>query len=794
MGKLKAALYKDLLLFFRGTGLAVVILPLALLLALRAGLGDLSVQAYVQPFPIAVRDKDNTLMSRSLISQIAQIQLFSRVDRLEEGTSDQEALEAGAAAVVTVPKDFFYDLYKMEDCPVDVTLNGEMKLESSLFQSIFCSVMDIIAADQAAGRGMYRFCYGELTPQLERELFAEASAQLLQDALGRQLVFDTQETQSDTAGALERRLLACILSLLSLFFSLSAVKTLPEELELGVLPRWRAAGGRLLPFFLSKLLSALASVVPTLILVLLVLPVGHFPAMAFTALLLFLSAFGMTLFLAAWSRGPAAAQRWGNLYLLLSLVLGGALWPRRLLPQPLPLLGGLTLPYYAVLGLEAASRGAGPLALLSLLWPALLMGAVGGALAVPGLRRRRADGARLSDAPISTSPVPPPEGPLTGLGRRLSGLTALKLRAMAGGWRGLAALLCTCLLCGLAAWSVQYAGVSALSLSVCDLDNTPLSQQLVERLSRQEGLDLTLCSRAEGERALLLGETEGLLVIGSGYAGALASGEQTPLHYSGTSAAVSAQGAREIVAGQVAAQRSRLRAADDAARRLGRDTLSPEEEAGLMALIDQEEESQSPLYHISTAEGRPAPDPFVPDPFRFSALAVLLTLFTFAAWGSGPDGRQAERRMSSLPRGRLLSWGSSCLALTGLGLLSALAILSFSGFPGGWTLCSAAVYSFCAAALALTLARLSRQEGRVDGLAPFLALILCLLGGCFLDLSQLSPGLALLSLCTPPGLALRASEGSWQAAAVLLAAGGLLSAAGLYSFRDSARPRPRDHK
>ena len=792
MGGLRAALYKDLLLFLRGTGLAALVLPLVLLLAFRTGLSDLSAQAYVQPFPIAVRDQDNTLMSRSLIAQMAQIQLFSRVDRLEEGDSDQEALDAGAAAVVTVPQDFFYDLYKMEDCPVSVTLNGEMELESALFQSIFRSVMDIIAADQAAGRGVYRFCYGELTPQLERAMYAETSAQLLQDALGRQLVFDTQEQQADVEGALERRLLACILSLLSLFFALSAVKTLPEELDLGVLPRYRAAGGRLLPFFLSKLLVGLLAVLPTLALVLLALPVGALPALAFTALLLFLSAFGMMLFLSAWAGGPSAAQRWGNLYILLSLVLGGTLWPRHLLPGPLPLLGKLTLPYYAALGLEAVSRGAGPLALLSLLWPALLMGLAGAVLAIPGLRRKRRLGtAQMADAASPSPAAPSPEGGLTGFGYRLSALTALKFRAMAGGWRGLAALICVCLLCGLAARSGQQSGPSALSIYLCDLDDTPLSRQLTERLSQRAGLALTLCSQSEGERAVLLGETEGLLVIGAGYAGALESGEQPPLHYSGAASAVSAQGAREIIAGQVAAQRSRLRAADDAARRMGAGALSQEEASRLAALIDQEEDAQPPLYHISTSDGLPAADPFAPDAVSFSALAVLLTLFTFASWGAGSDGRQAERRMTSLPRGRLLSFASDCLALTGLGLLCALAILAPSGPPGPAALLSALAYAFCTAALALVLVRLSPLEGRVDGLAPFLALILCLLGGCFLDLAQLSPGLSLISLLTSPGLALRGSEGAWWAAAVLAAAGGLLFAVGLHFPHDPARLRPR---
>ena len=135
--------------------------------------------------------------------------------------------------------------------------------------------------------------------------------------------------------------------------------------------------------------------------------------------------------------------------------------------------------------------------------------------------------------------------------------------------------------------------------------------------------------------------------------------------------------------------------------------------------------------------------------------------------------------MSGLPWGRLLSYGSDCLALTGLGLACSLAILLPSGLPEPAVLGAVLAYAFCASALSLALVRLTALEGRVDGLAPFLALILCLLGGCFLDLSQLSPALARLSLFTPPGLALRAAEGAWGPAAALLGAGALLFAAGL---------------
>lgn len=777
MKGLKAALYKDFKLFFSGAGLLALLLPFLLLLAFQAGMGDLSRQAYVQPFPIAVRDGDGTVMSRSLIAQMDRVALFSQILRAEEGMTDTQLLEAGAAAVVTVPKDFFYDLYKMEDCPVAVTLNRDMPLESTLFQSIFTSVMDIIGANQSAGQGLYRFCYGDLTPDQERAMYAETSELLLQDALSRQTVFESDVQPADVQGALERRLLACVLAVLALFFSIASVKTLPEELGLGVLPRYRAIGGSMAAFLCSKFCVMALLTLPTLLLAgLMSGGVGMGSLLLITLVLLF-GSFGLLLAVTAWTGGAAATQRWGNLLLLISLVLGGTLWPRHLLPGPLPMLGKLTLPYYAALGLEAAHRGTSAWRLLGLLWPVLLMGAGGIALAVPGLRHRHGEADRVQ-VPVSEPAAPPaPAEKLLGIPLRLAGLSRLKFRAMAGGWRGLTALLAAALLCGAAAMAAQAGGQSSLRLAVCDLDASPMSQELTQRLSQRAGLSLIPCGHTQGQRLTLLGEAEGLLTIGAGYAQALGSGEQLPLRYEEASAAVSAQGAREIVAGQVAAQRSRIRAVDLAMRQVGH-PLSEEQIDRLLSEIDQAEQSAPPLYQIQTADGAVLESPFFPTPMSFAALAVLLTLLTAAPWSGSYGGRLVERRMLTLPRGRLLSYGSDCLALSALGLAVAAGVLLPSGWPGLIPLLAAGVYAFCSAALALALVRLTTREGRVDGLAPFLALILCLLGGCFMDLSQLSPAFARLSLLTPPGLAVRAAAGHGLAAIALLAEGAALFAVG----------------
>ena len=765
MSGLRAALYKDFRLFFSAAGLLALLLPVLLIPALRLGMGDLSGQSYVRPFPIAVRDLDNTLMSRSLITQIEAVQLFSRVDRLGEDEPDSAALDKGAVAVVTIPRDFFYDLYRMEDCPVEVTLNTGAPLEAGLFRAIFGSVMGIIRADQAASLGAYTLACGELTPELQNQMYDRSARQLVADALGRQLVFDTASEATDLAGALERRLLACILGVLALFFVLSAVKTLPEELALGVLPRFQAMGRGAASFWASKFLTALLLSLPTVLLCAVVfrnVPPGLLPVLY--ALLLF-AAFGIMSALAVWTADAQSAPRWGNLLLLLSLALGGTLWPRSALPFPLPFLGKLTLPYYAALGLEAGASGMGLGAVPALLWPLPVMGGLGLLLTALGLRRRTGRGSSAPALPGSGGASAGQDLPLTGFLRRLASLSRFKLWAMAGGLRGMAAILAVCLLCGVAAASVRAGTVKTLDLLVCDLDGSALSRELAERVAAAEGVSVTLCGEAGGRRALLDGGAEGLLVIGQGYAAALEADGSLPLHYEGGLSARSAQGVRELVAGLAAAQRSRRRAALEAAELLGR-PLTEGERTALAGTIGRFEEIMPPLFHLEQSQGAGLDGLFVPGQMSFAALAGLFTCLTAASWCGSRDGRLTRRRMSAIPRGAWLAYGSDCLALAALGLLALLAVL----LPVGEAPIPAAVlYALCAAALSRALVRLTALEGRVDALAPFLALLLCLLGGCFLDLSRLSPRTELLAMFVPPGLAARAAEGVLPAYGILAA-------------------------
>ena len=794
MRKILAVCYKDFCLFVGGSGWLILILPFVLLFALRAGLGEGTGETYVRPFPVAVRDLDDTVMSRSLMAQMSEVELFCEVHKAKEET-DQELLAEGMAAVVTIPEDFFYDLYTMEDCPVEVILNEEMKLESALFRSIFCSVMDIIWANQAAERGIFRFCYGEAGSSYEDEMYEEASKQLLQDALGRQAAFASEPSTADLTGALGRRLTAALLAAVALLFSAEALKTLPKEREGMTLPRYQALGGSPLAFIASKCLLTLVLFLAVAVPILRgLLPAGG-GAPLLAALCILAGAFGPLLAAAAWKDG-GTVQYISNLLLLGSLALGGCLWPANQLPPVLRALSRLTLPYYGRMGLELAARGAGTAELLKEMRPVLLTAVLGGGIALAGFlrpggrKRERIAGYGGADPektgtkggefvgfaggePAAGQESVRPSGRLLS---RICGMAFLKGKAMIRGAGGLLTLLLLVFACG-AAVSAGKGTAPKLSLAVCDLDQSALSQELTERLAKAEGVSTAAYSVEEGRQSLLRGEAEGLLILGEGYGQAMEAGEDLPLFYESASASLSGRGIREIVAGQAAIQRSRTRAVEKAGERLGH-ALSAEETQNLLEEITRSEGAVSSLYRIRTGSGRPPEEPFVPGLLSLAALAVLFTLLATASWCGRADARLAEKRMYSLRFGKTLSYGSDLLALFGIGLLVGAAVLVSGGRPDVTAWAAMAGYAFCSAGLCLALVRLMAKEGRVDGLGPFLALALCLLGGCFIDLAQASPGLARLAAWTMPGQMLAAGKGSWQALGILLAEGAAFAAAG----------------
>ncbi len=768
----RACFWKDMRLMFQGAGWAALALPLLVALALRAGTGDMLKNAYLQPFPIAVRDLDETAMSRSLANQMRGVELFSNIVKVGPGQEDEELFSQGCAAVITIPKDFFYQMYTMDNQIVEMSLNGEMPVEAALFSSVGASVMEIIAANQAVERAVFRFCYGELSPQRQQELWEQTSQYLIEDALGRQQVFDEAAAAGDAVESLELRFLAGSLSLLCLFFSLCAAKTLPEERDSRALSRFLAAGGGICAFFLSKFVSGFLVSLPAAVLLLPLRPWGDWPQLFLLLFLLYACAFCFFALAASFANNGEGLQRFGNGVLLLSMALGGTLYAGELLPGFARGLGRLALPRFALDGLESIQRGAGAWGLLERLWPLCAAALLFGGLFPACFAHRDGGGSVFSKrgkARRKEFRSGVPEAVPAFAGFRVLRLAFQKLKAMSGGAVSFFAMLAVLLFCGcLAASALGREGPEKLRIAAVREDESKAAAQLAERVGAQEGVALLPANLDEGERLLARGEVEGLWVIPAGYGQALEEGGGLGLSYQSAAASVSARAAREIIAGQAAAQQARARGLLDAEKRLGRDISAAEREK-LLKDMDREEKAYPPLYRASVSgKARQAADPFAPSQMGMAAFAVMLSLFTWTAWTGRPDARRVEGRMAALPYGTALSYGSDVLAGFLAGTAAGLCALLPGGIPSFGRLLCLMGYALCVTGLSLALARASAGSGRIDALAPFTALLTSLLGGCFGDVGQVSALLRQVSLLTPQGLALRADSGSLPALAMLV--------------------------
>ncbi|SET14127.1 ABC-2 family transporter protein [[Clostridium] aminophilum] len=787
MSGFKACLFKDLKLFFKRAGVLSLLLPLLLYTAMYFGFRSFSSSAAVQPFPIAIRDEDNTLMSRNLILQMKDIPMFSEVRVLENGETDREVLEQGAAAVVTIPQYLFYKMYAVEECPVDVAVNDRMELPSALFRSIFGSIMSIMESDESSFRGAYRYMYTLQNgadaaardledPDIREEINRKASSELLSDALGRQTIFDTEYSASRIMiTSVLRDILAGIFLIMVLGYAVTALKTIPEERRLGVIPRLEALGHSSIVFYLSKLIAVFLLLMPILLGLFCLLPRKAFwMILPWTALLILLG-FLEILLIAEIARDSRWIQQIGNLFLLLMLISGGTFWPRAALPGFLRAVSGLSVSYYFSEILEIASNRmlytpehlikatcTPPMILCGVLFILILI--------MKPIRKLRYVSASAASASGMTDPVAPASSAFT---------------SSLAGWKALVffgnpfRMLLILLFSGILLFSVETAvsrRQSSVRISILDLDQTEYSAELIRTLRAQDGVTIT----DDGGIFSLEAEPEGTLTIPRGFGNLIAAGKPLTVHYEAARDTYSEQSTREIISGAVISKKSLYKARAMVENEIGR-TLSDEEFSDMKEMIRAERASMPDSYRITTLSGLEENageknslsstgivENFLPDTWTFSILVVTILSLTYTSVRGSKSMRAADRRLRTMPRGPIRAVVSDTLPIAGLLLIIQFAGLALGGNLNPYAAASSVLFSVLMAQFGLWISSVVSTEGRVDGLACFLSIMILLIGGCFLDLSVLSDTMRLVTWISPAGLARAVMKKSAAAAGLLL--------------------------
>ena len=386
-----ACLKKDIRLLTGGglRSLLFLALPVALVFLMMFGMsGVASGDAKVESFSIAVRDNDDTVMSRLLMTQLDSVSIFDKVIRAGDA-ADEELLEQGCAAIVTIPKDLFYDLYDMEDTDVIIALNSNMPAQADMVRSAFSSLVGVLEENQRLYYAAARIRYGDLGDEQMREIYHDYSNASAEDVLGRLTLFDLTQGYEREYDAKKLFFGASVISMLIMFIPLSMLRSVPEELEDGLSARYKAAGGSLISVMLSKLAICFVMTFIPVVLMILILGLGKLGVLLPTLLVLFAVSFAFFLFIGCVSKNASTAQLLGNIAMLLMLTLGGGLLPASLLPGSLGKISKYTLPGLISSVMQQAYIGRSLTQILPGLMPFLAAAAVFLIISIPFFGRRR---------------------------------------------------------------------------------------------------------------------------------------------------------------------------------------------------------------------------------------------------------------------------------------------------------------------------------------------------------------------------------------------------------------------
>lgn len=804
-----AAIWKDGRLFLRKGGLFILLFPLLLFPLFAFFFQGQSGQ--MQAFPVMVIDEDQTIMSKTLIREMEKVELFSTVIK-EEGEIGQEgrekAFQEGVVGILRIPKDFFYTAYRFEGEPVDLSLNANRPTESLLFQSIFTSIMEIMEKEQEISKGVFHALYGEsLSKQEEESLYEHASERLLTAVLKRQLVFDEEGQSSQVEKALSLRIFSFIFFFLLAFCALSSVFSVPEEEKKGIPQRFALLGGR--GFFLSKLFFLFLSALPLLLLCLfalqksLDLSLEQLIPIAFIFCVELLSFFFFFYQLFRIMGEESTAKLLSFSLLFLGILYTGKLFGESNAPEFVKRLSPITVNRMV---LEGARRGLSFSTLLSTALPLLLWDALALALGIlSGIRSKlkiffkqkafsrklqreskRQDGQFGQDRPDGQHGQfgqDRPDGQHGQHGQYRPGgqyksyeksalpfpcsLLSLRFSLLLGGGRGF--LLLVLFLLSLFAYS-RVGGKEKLSLMLVREDQGAWSEELIQELQQEKGLQVEVVENQEAKKALLEGSVEGVLWIKEGFTGDTEG--RGSLHYESSADSLAEMGIREIVAALSSTLRMEKGALAYGESLLGRSLNETEKEA-IEESIAKSKRTE-PLYQIQELKGERGRSLFQPK--REAVLGFVLYFFLFSLGTA--LGREEEKRVfqrsRTYPAGRIRYHLSGILlfGLLSLGFFLVLEGRTILGIEKEGGLRLAVLYKNLLLPLLCTLGfsfflysfarRLSYSVFGAEmagGLSLSLGLLFSFLGGSFVDFSSLSNIPSFIPYLSPIGIYQMGIEG-----------------------------------
>lgn len=305
----------------------------------------------VQPIPIAVIDKDDTIESRILISQLEEIELIGEINKV----SEEEALalieKNKIAVAVIVPEGFISSVVSGKNKSISILGNVKREQQAIIIKTLITGATNIVSSGQAVLYSYSKFVNetGIAREQLNQE-FDALSQDIIMKSLDRNNVISKITTYPEDKLTATEYYTASLLALFLLFSSVPISRFLLIERISGIRARIATTNVGEVRILASKLIVSLFLSVFQMSLIFFITSKifkNYWGASLFITSAIFLSGvFAIScwsLFISAVSNNQRQFEIISSMGILLMALVGGSIYPISKMPNKIRFLSGLTI-------------------------------------------------------------------------------------------------------------------------------------------------------------------------------------------------------------------------------------------------------------------------------------------------------------------------------------------------------------------------------------------------------------------------------------------------------------------
>lgn len=325
----------------------------------------LNKSSFIEPFPIALVDNENSALTRMVANQLEDIGIFNEILRTDENTAMSMLSEKKVGGVIIIPDGFTNSISYLENKPVSVVGSSALPLQAYVVKNVVLSASKLVSAAQSAVITIYHYdkeagiAAGELD-----ERYNDEALKYIMTALGRDSLFSENDKDSPHGISPAEYFTAALITVFMLFAGMPGMKMMVMERSCGITMRLRSTPVKMRDIVLSKLIVSILLLIlqfGTIVIFSSVFFSNYWGAPAGKILMHFgaivLAVCSWSVFVAAVSPTPASADIVGSLGILLMAVMGGSIYPLYSMPRFIRGISLITINRWAMDGFIALFSG-----------------------------------------------------------------------------------------------------------------------------------------------------------------------------------------------------------------------------------------------------------------------------------------------------------------------------------------------------------------------------------------------------------------------------------------------------